>query len=118
MRVNIVWSWARQEDLELHRCLYAYLHPRTHTILYIGKADRQTIRERMSGRHKKVKYAAIGGGVSRDPKPSAAVGHAGCTVTQFDSRVHFLQMSRVCSSTKSSRASTIPASSHGFRVRE
>jgi hypothetical protein len=33
-------------------CLYAYLHPKHDWLLYIGKADYQTVRERLHGAHK------------------------------------------------------------------
>lgn len=52
MEVVVSWSWARAEDFELCRCLYAYLHPRTDNLLYLGKADRQSVGQRMKGRHK------------------------------------------------------------------
>jgi len=37
-------------------CLYAYLHPSREKILYIGKADYQTVRQRMHGDHKSVVF--------------------------------------------------------------
>jgi len=33
-------------------CLYSYLHPETERILYVGKADQQTVRQRLNGEHK------------------------------------------------------------------
>jgi hypothetical protein len=33
-------------------CLYAYLHPERDWLLYIGKADHQTVRQRLHGDHK------------------------------------------------------------------
>ncbi len=33
-------------------CLYAYLHPERDWLLYIGKADYQTVRQRLYGDHK------------------------------------------------------------------
>ncbi len=33
-------------------CLYAYLHPERNWLLYIGKADYQTVRQRLHGDHK------------------------------------------------------------------
>ena len=33
-------------------CLYAYLHPERDWLLYIGKADMQTVRQRLRGDHK------------------------------------------------------------------
>ena len=34
------------------RCLYAYLHPKTYKILYIGKADGTTVKERWNAEDK------------------------------------------------------------------
>src|ERR1700744_6323271 len=56
MEVVISWWWARAEDFDLCRCLYAYLHPRTDKLLYLGKADRQSVGQRMKGRHKNDVY--------------------------------------------------------------
>src|SRR5436189_4219217 len=33
-------------------CLYAYLHPTSDWLLYVGKADFSTVRERLYGDHK------------------------------------------------------------------
>lgn len=33
-------------------CLYAYLHPERDWLLYIGKSDMQTVRQRLHGDHK------------------------------------------------------------------
>src|SRR5436309_2393381 len=55
LRVEIPWV-----ELEHHRdpawranfCLYAYLHPERDWLLYIGKADFQSVRQRLHGDHK------------------------------------------------------------------
>ena len=41
LRVEIEWEYTGpdEESLEFSRVLYAYLHPDTNEILYIGKAD-------------------------------------------------------------------------------
>ena len=52
MKISVDWWWAGADDFDLCRCLYAYLHPRTDELLYLGKADRQSVRQRMNGRHK------------------------------------------------------------------
>lgn len=62
MEVNLHWEYAddpgSQEDwLDFNRVVYAYLHPRSRRPLYIGKADRLTVRQRMDGRHKRDVYA-------------------------------------------------------------
>ena len=54
MHTHIHWSLSPiySPALDLHRVLYAYVHPRTRELLYIGKADKQTVRERLFGQHK------------------------------------------------------------------
>lgn len=54
MHTHIYWSLSTvySPALDLHRVLYAYVHPRTRELLYIGKADKQTVRERLFGQHK------------------------------------------------------------------
>jgi hypothetical protein len=55
MLVEVDWT-----HLEEHRhplwsaqfCLYAYLHPQRDRLLYVGKADYSTIRQRLHGDHK------------------------------------------------------------------
>lgn len=56
MEVVVDWWWPEETDFDLCRCLYAYLHPRTDELLYLGKADRQSVRQRMRGRHKDSVY--------------------------------------------------------------
>ena len=52
--VEVEWHLLKPDDPEWDAdfCLYAYLHPDTDRILYIGKADHQTVWERMHGPHK------------------------------------------------------------------
>ena len=54
MNIEIEWKYTDgdEENLEFSRALYAYLHPDTSEILYIGKADLCTVKERLSGAHK------------------------------------------------------------------
>jgi hypothetical protein len=57
LEIDLHWEYAdepgSQDDwLDFSRVLYAYLHPRSRRPLYIGKADRLTVRQRMEGRHK------------------------------------------------------------------
>ncbi|MCW8883749.1 MAG: hypothetical protein OQK12_00675 [Motiliproteus sp.] len=54
MDIKIAWKYVvdGNEELDLHRVLYAYVHPDTEEILYIGKADRCSVKERLQGRHK------------------------------------------------------------------
>ena len=54
-RVEINWTRLgelRDPLLGTNFCLYSYLHPATDRILYIGKADYQTVRQRLQGEHK------------------------------------------------------------------
>jgi hypothetical protein len=37
-------------------CLYAYLHPERDWLLYIGKSDYQTVRQRLRGDHKEALF--------------------------------------------------------------
>lgn len=54
MNIEIEWEYtdAGEESLEYSRVLYAYLHPDTNEILYIGKADYCSVGERLFGEHK------------------------------------------------------------------
>lgn len=55
LRVLIPWvelEENRDPDWRANFCLYAYLHPERDCLLYIGKADVQTVRERLHGDHK------------------------------------------------------------------
>ena len=54
-RVEIEWTRLEEPGDPLWAtsfCLYSYLHPETDRILYIGKADYQTVRQRLHGEHK------------------------------------------------------------------
>src|SRR5262249_54591396 len=55
-------DWTRIEERRdplwaANYCLYSYLHPDTDRILYIGKADYQTVRRRFHGEHKSELFA-------------------------------------------------------------
>ena len=55
VRVGIPWVELRDDrdpDWRANFCLYAYLHPERDRLLYIGKADLQTVRQRLHGDHK------------------------------------------------------------------
>jgi len=45
----VEWYEPEDDDWNTARCLYAYLHPTTREILYLGKADRSSPRERWNG---------------------------------------------------------------------
>src|SRR5437870_287002 len=55
LRVEIPWI-ALDDDRDptwtKNFCLYAYLHPERDWLLYIGKSDYQTVRQRLHGDHK------------------------------------------------------------------
>ncbi len=53
-KVHIEWFG----DLDAYRVLYAYQHPTSEEILYIGKADRCSFRERLGGSHKKAMFTS------------------------------------------------------------
>lgn len=67
--IEIEWSYtgSNEDNLDFSRVLYAYLHPDTEEILYIGKADRCSVYERLRGSHKE----AIFSGISSDLRLSA-----------------------------------------------
>ena len=52
--VEFTWRYAQHGEYALNYCrvLYAYAHPDTADILYIGKADLCSVKERLRGRHK------------------------------------------------------------------
>ena len=58
MHIQVDWDYASEDDEEIDYCrvLYAYLHPVTKNILYIGKADKCSVRERLQGQHKEDVY--------------------------------------------------------------
>lgn len=55
MRIQVDWDYADENDeaLDYCRALYTYLHPKTQEILYIGKSDQCSVRERLKGEHKR-----------------------------------------------------------------
>ena len=61
LHIEIEWSYTGpgEEGLEFSRVLYAYLHPDTNEILYIGKADRCSVYERLKGAHKEAIFFDI-----------------------------------------------------------
>src|SRR6266566_6036038 len=55
LRVEIPWVALeddRDPEWSANFCLYAYLHPDRDWLLYVGKADHQTVRQRLHGDHK------------------------------------------------------------------
>jgi len=55
LRVEIPWYELDDDSDPAWRanfCLYAYLHPDRNWLLYIGKADYQSLRQRLHGEHK------------------------------------------------------------------
>jgi len=55
MNVLIHWTALRRLSnmlWDVDRCLYVYLHPQRDQLLYVGKADYCTVRQRMRGDHK------------------------------------------------------------------
>jgi hypothetical protein len=61
MRIEVNWLYAQEgeEAFEFTRVLYAYLHPKSKRILYLGKADYCTVRERTKGTHKTAIFDAM-----------------------------------------------------------
>lgn len=61
LRIAIEWSYTGpgEESLEFSRVLYAYLHPDTSEILYVGKADHCSVYERLHGPHKQDIFSDI-----------------------------------------------------------
>lgn len=61
LRVEVEWSYTgpNEESLEFSHVLYAYLHPKTDEILYLGKADRCSVKERFGGAHKEKIFTYI-----------------------------------------------------------
>lgn len=59
MHIQVDWDYADENDdaLDYCRVLYAYLHPETQEILYIGKSDQSSVRDRLKGEHKKQLFA-------------------------------------------------------------
>jgi thiamine kinase-like enzyme len=61
MHIEVDWDYANEEDEAIDYCrvLYAYLHPETQEILYIGKADKSSVRDRLKGEHKEGIYSFL-----------------------------------------------------------
>jgi len=61
MRVHVHWEEAHDdhEGWSWNRALYAYLHPRMKEILYLGKADGTTIRQRWKAPDKEQFWRAL-----------------------------------------------------------
>ena len=61
MRIDVHWTLLGDGD-ELWSssfCLYAYIHPARDSLLYIGKADFTTVRQRLHGDHKRQVFRDI-----------------------------------------------------------
>lgn len=58
MLVRVKWELVDADETlwDMRRCLYSYVDARTAEVLYVGKADRQSVRQRMRGRHKRGIY--------------------------------------------------------------
>ena len=55
LQVEVPWvalDDSRDPAWRANFCLYAYLHPERDWLLYVGKADYQTVRQRLHGDHK------------------------------------------------------------------
>ncbi|SRR6266508_3767621 len=64
MLVEVEWTHLhikRHPLWEGQFCLYVYLHPTSPWLLYIGKADYSTVRQRMYGDHKAQLWADLEG---------------------------------------------------------
>lgn len=59
LKVHVEW----RDNVDLSRVLYAYLDASTQKLLYIGKADYQTVRQRYNGEHKKAMFLDLLGGL-------------------------------------------------------
>lgn len=61
MRVEVRWSYAGEgeENLEFSGVLYAYVHPTTREVLYVGEATYAGVRERFNGWSKEALLAQI-----------------------------------------------------------
>lgn len=57
LRVHVEWG----DDTDLSQVLYAYLDPTTRRILYVGKADYLTVRQRFQGDHKNTMFLNLVG---------------------------------------------------------
>lgn len=61
MQIQIDWTYLSEGHPLWHDsyCLYAYLHGARDWLLYVGKADRSSVRSRMHGSHKRNLYDDI-----------------------------------------------------------
>jgi hypothetical protein len=61
LRVEVEWLYTGpdEESLDYSRVLYAYLHPETSEVLYLGKADHCSVHERLRGPHKETIFRDI-----------------------------------------------------------
>ena len=59
VRVHWLEDGEDEDSSTYSRVLYAYSHPRTNEVLYIGKADYCTVQERQRGAHKEAVFLAI-----------------------------------------------------------
>lgn len=59
IKVEWVYTGSDEESLGFSRVLYAYLHPESSDILYLGKAEYCTVKERLYGRHKEAIFSDI-----------------------------------------------------------
>lgn len=59
IKVDWIYTGTDEESLGFSRVLYAYLHPESGDILYLGKADYCTVKERLSGQHKEAIFSNI-----------------------------------------------------------
>ena len=60
-RVVVQWSSLTRRDPRWHAglCLYAYVHPSNKRLLYLGKADLQSVQRRLYGSHKDAVFDEI-----------------------------------------------------------
>ena len=61
MNIKVEWAYtgSDEESLKFSRVLYAYLHPESSDILYLGKADYSTVKKRLTGQHKGAIFSDI-----------------------------------------------------------
>ena len=62
LRVEVPWTELDTPDHPAwgaNFCLYAYFHPTRSRLYYVGKADFQTVRQRLYGRHKSDIYEIL-----------------------------------------------------------
>ena len=62
MLVEVYWSELQSPRNPLWNdrfCLYAYFHPKRDWLIYLGKADFATVRQRLHGRHKRALFRDV-----------------------------------------------------------